>query len=140
MQHGKLATSEQLVNGRALFQRHCGNCHRLYGQGEMIGPDLTGSGRHDLDYLLQNMVDPSAVVDTNFRMKIVTTKDGRVMQGLIISPTERTITLQTQTESITLERSAIERIEQTSLSPMPDGLLDQLTDEQIRDLIAYLQS
>jgi putative heme-binding domain-containing protein len=136
---GRVASGEELSKGRALFERHCSNCHRLYGQGDSIGPDLTGSGRHDLDFLLHNLVDPSAVVDANYRMKIVTTHDGRVIQGLIRLQTDRTITVQTQTESVTLERTAIEQLEQTSLSPMPDGLLDQLSAEQVRALIAYLR-
>jgi putative membrane-bound dehydrogenase-like protein len=136
---GEPATSDELSRGRALFARHCSNCHRLYGEGDAVGPDLTGSGRHDLDYVLQNIVDPSAVVDANYRMTIVTTKDGRLIKGLISAQTDRTITLQTPTESTTLERTEAESIEQTSLSPMPDGLLDQLSKRQIRELIAYLR-
>ncbi len=133
------ATREDLARGRQLFVRTCSTCHRLYGQGEMIGPDLTGSGRHDLDYLLQNIIDPSAVVASNYRMQVVMTDDGRVYNGIVAAQTERTITLRTQTESVTLERNAIEEIVQTELSPMPDGLLDNLDPQQVRQLIAYLR-
>ncbi|MFP6602983.1 MAG: PVC-type heme-binding CxxCH protein, partial [Pirellulaceae bacterium] len=70
-----------LAAGRALFKKRCANCHRLFGDGENIGPDLTGSGRANLDYILQNTVTPSAVVAAGYRVSIVATKDGRVLTG-----------------------------------------------------------
>ena len=74
-------------NGRLVFSKTCQQCHKLYGQGGTIGPDLTGSNRSDLDYLLANIIDPSAEVARDFRMSVVRTKDERVMTGII---TERT--------------------------------------------------
>jgi putative heme-binding domain-containing protein len=133
-------STSDLSHGRQLFQQVCANCHRLYGQGDRLAPDLTGSGRHNLDYLLENIIDPSAVVDAGFRMKIIVTSDGRVLNGIISAQNERTITVRTQTESVTLQRSAVESVKQTSLSPMPDGLLDNLTQSQVEQLIAYLRN
>jgi putative heme-binding domain-containing protein len=126
--------------GRAVFQQACANCHKLYGAGGAVGPDLTGSGRQNLDYLLSNIVDPSAVVNRDFRMSIVRHADGRVLNGLILSQDEQRVVLQTEKEKLTLPRGEIEEIKLTTLSPMPEGILQPLKEEQIRDLVAYLMS
>lgn len=128
-----------LGRGRALFAKHCQNCHRLYGEGETVGPDLTGSDRANLDYVLSNIVDPSAVVDKKYRMSILLTDDDRIINGLIIDETDRAITLQTATERLTFPRDEIVSQKITEKSPMPDGLLETLTPEQIRDLVGYLR-
>ncbi len=124
--------------GRSVFNATCASCHTLYGEGGKVGPDLTGSGRANLDYLLENLVDPSAVVTADFRMSIVELKDGRVLNGLVGDKTERTLTLKTSTESLTLERSEIVTSRESSLSLMPEGILDGLSIEQVRNLVAYL--
>ena len=112
----------------------------MYGVGVKIGPDLTGSNRKNLDYLLENIVDPSASVGTDFRTMIVLLDDGRVINGVVTASTERTLTLQTATESVTLDRAEIESLKQSKTSLMPDGLLQNQSSEQIRDLIGYLMS
>jgi putative membrane-bound dehydrogenase-like protein len=127
-----------LSAGRALFNTACAACHRLYGQGGEVGPDLTGAGRDNLAYLLDNIADPSAVVSADFRMNVADLKDGRVLNGLVTARTERTVTLRTMTETLTLERSEIEKLQESALSLMPEGLLEALSPEQQRDLIAYL--
>jgi putative membrane-bound dehydrogenase-like protein len=124
--------------GRALFDRLCATCHRLHGQGADIGPDLTGSGRDNLDYLLENIVDPGAAVSADFRMVVVAMRDGRILNGLVKAQTARTLTLQTQTEALVLDRGEIEEMRPSASSLMPDGLLDPLKPEEIRDLIVYL--
>ena len=126
--------------GRAIFQKSCATCHVMYGVGVKIGPDLTGSNRKNLDYLLENIVDPSASVGTDFRTMIVLLDDGRVINGVVTASTERTLTLQTATESVTLDRAEIESLKQSKTSLMPDGLLQNQSSEQIRDLIGYLMS
>jgi putative membrane-bound dehydrogenase-like protein len=124
--------------GRAIFDRVCGACHKLYGSGGEIGPDLTGSGRDNLDYLLENIIDPSAAVSADFRMVVVAVRDGRVLNGLVKGQTARALVLQTQTESIVVPRSEIEAVQPSTASLMPDGLLDTLSATEVRDLIAYL--
>jgi putative heme-binding domain-containing protein len=124
--------------GRVFFNNICASCHTIYGHGGQVGPDLTGSGRDNLDYLLDNIVDPSAEVSADFRMTTVDLKDDRTLNGLITAKTERTITLKTMTETVTLERAEIESLRESSLSLMSEGLLEGLTEAQVRDLIAYL--
>ena len=99
---------------------------------------MTGSGRENLDYLLENIVDPGATVSADFRMIVVAMKDGRILNGMIKARSDRTLTLQTQTESIVLDRSEIEAIKPSSSSLMADGLLDNLNRQEVRDLIGYL--
>ncbi len=125
-------------HGRTLFQKTCSKCHRLYGQGEKIGPDLTGSNRNNLDYLLQNIVSPSAVVGRDYRMSTVTTHRGQTFNGLIVEDSPRILTIQTQTDLQSIATQDIEEIRKTTLSPMPDGLLNGLSQADIRDLFAYL--
>ncbi|MBX3422264.1 MAG: c-type cytochrome [Pirellulaceae bacterium] len=125
--------------GRVLFQRHCSQCHRLLGSGSQIGPDLTGGNRQDLDFWLENIVDPSAVVARDFYMSTLQMVDGRVLSGLVVSRSENAIELRTPTELLTLATAEIESQRTSAISPMPDGLLDALDMGQIRDLISYLR-
>lgn len=126
--------------GRLVFNTLCANCHRLYGHGAEIGPDLTGAGRQNLDYLLSNIVDPSAVVTADFRMSVVVLDDGRVLNGILTARTKRTITVQTAKEKIVVPRDDIDELQPSQLSLMPEGQMQPLRDEQIRDLIAYLMT
>jgi putative heme-binding domain-containing protein len=128
-----------LGNGRRLFKKLCQNCHRLFGEGEHIGPDLTGANRNDIDYLLHNVVDPSAIVAKDYRMTILLTTDERIFNGLVTNETDRTISIQTATEKLSFDKEKIQSQKVTEKSPMPDGLLDTLSSNEIRNLIRYLQ-
>ncbi|PYL01709.1 MAG: hypothetical protein DME19_00715 [Verrucomicrobia bacterium] len=120
----RLKTAD-LPHGRQIFNQACAS---------------TGSGRASLDYLLENIVDPSAVVPADFWMSVVELKDGRTLNGVVAAKTDRTMTLQTMTEQVTVERADIKTIRESTLSLMPDGLIESLDEAQVRDLIAYLMS
>lgn len=126
-------------HGQQLFKQHCGNCHRFFGEGGAIGPDLSGAQRTNLDYLLENIVAPSVTVSNDFQMQIVTTVDGRVLTGLVESDNDDVLTLLTATERIALPKAEIESQSRSKNSMMPTGLLDPLSDQDIRDLMGYLQ-
>jgi putative heme-binding domain-containing protein len=115
-------------------------CHKLFGEGGNVGPDLTGAQRHNLSYLLENIIDPSATVSKNFHMSVVITERGRVLNGIVTAQTDRTLTLQTPTDRLLLAQDEIQEIRKSSLSMMPERMLDGLTSDQARDLIAYLMS
>ncbi len=127
-----------LSQGRVLFTAICGACHQMYGEGGQIGPDLTGSGRSNLDYLLENIADPSGVVSADYRMSLLTLQDGRVLSGVITSTSDKTLTLRTLAETMTLEKTEITKTKTSPISMMPEGLLLAFQQDQIRDLIAYL--
>jgi putative membrane-bound dehydrogenase-like protein len=134
--HAGVATA-----GKAVFANQCGKCHKLFGAGNSIGPDLTGSERTRLDVLLANMVDPSGVVRPEFQSYVAVTDDGRVLTGLMAESSPRTVTLLDSANVRTvLVRDDLEQLKASSVSLMPEQLLDKLSEQELCDLIAYLQS
>jgi len=129
-----------LSNGRRLFKKACATCHKMFGEGSEIGPDLTGSNRDSSEYLLDNIVDPSRIVPRGMRQVIFLLDDGRVITGVPIREDEHTITIQTADSIKTLDTKTIERRQQQETSLMPEGLLENLSDQEVRDLFAFLQS
>lgn len=127
-------------DGRKLFDKTCGTCHMMFGEGKKIGPDLTGSNRDSIDYLLDNIVDPSRIVPRGMRQSIFLLDDGRVITGVPIREDSNTLTIQTTDGVKSVDTDAIERRQQQETSLMPEGLLENLSDAQIRDLFAFLQS
>ncbi|MBL8848656.1 MAG: c-type cytochrome, partial [Planctomycetaceae bacterium] len=133
-------TNSDLKSGRALFQKKCAQCHKLYGEGASIGPDLTGSQRTSLDYLLQHVVDPGAVVPNEYKVFTLLTNDGRLVQGVVPEQNDQVVVIQTPTERIVIDRSEIDVFEPASLSMMPEGLLESLSPAERRDLVGYLST
>ncbi len=136
----KIIAQGNRAQGRLVFKTFCAVCHKLFDDGGAIGPDLTGSDRRNLDYVLENLIDPSAAVSKDFQMVVVSTTGGRVLTGMIRSETDRAIMIQTPGESITVPKDEIQARQIIPVSMMPEGLLLALKPDQIRDLIAYLQS
>ena len=124
--------------GRQHFTTICASCHQLYGNGGKLGPDLTGAQRGELDYLLENIIDPSGVVSATYRMTTLTLQDGRTLSGVIAASTDRSLTLRQLTEETVIDRQEIANRADAAASIMPEGLLSTLTTDQVRDLIAYL--
>jgi putative heme-binding domain-containing protein len=127
--------------GKTVFATNCGKCHKLFGVGNSIGPDLTGAERTRLDVLLANIVDPSGVVRPEFQTYVAVTDDGRVLTGLMAESSPRTVTLLDSANVRTvLVRDDLEQLKASSVSLMPEQLLDKLSEQELCDLIAYLQS
>jgi putative membrane-bound dehydrogenase-like protein len=124
--------------GRALFGRICAQCHRLFGQGGDVGPDLTGSDRANPDYILENVLDPNASVGRDYTLTNLVTRDGRLIAGILREQTPDALVIQTAAERINVSRDDVEEMKGTNLSMMPEGQLDPLTPQEIRDLFAYL--
>jgi putative membrane-bound dehydrogenase-like protein len=129
------------VRGKPLFEKHCAICHTLFGQGAKVGPDLTGADRKNRHQLLVDIVDPSAVMRKEYIAYVATLKSGRVLTGLIAESTPATLTiLDAKNERTVLTRQDIEDLSPSRLSLMPERVLDQLQDQDIRDLFSYLQA
>lgn len=129
-----------IAKGKEVFDITCGSCHKMYGKGGEIGPELTGSNRSHLDYLLFNILDPSGDIQDDYRLVVLTSRDGRTYTGNIVSETDRQIRLKTVGEGIiSINKANIQSKEVTEVSMMPPGLLDNLSDQEIINMIAYLQ-
>ena len=129
------------ARGRLVFKENCATCHRLFDEGETIGPELTGAERGNLDFLLSSLVDPSSLIRNEYQAQTVALDDGRVLTGLIVEETAGSITLvDGNRQRIVLPRDAVEEMKPSAVSLMPEGQLDKLRDDQIRDLFRYLQS
>jgi putative membrane-bound dehydrogenase-like protein len=131
------------IHGQALFQKLCAACHQLHGQGGKVGPDLTTADRHNRLYLLTHIVDPSAYIRPEYVVQTILTHDERRLSG-IASDRGETLVLTTvvndQPVAITVAKADIADIRPSPISLMPERLLDSLSDREVADLFAYLQS
>ena len=123
-----------------VFDKTCASCHTLFGEGGNVGPDITGSNRTDLNYILSNVVDPSAVLGSDYRMTVVTTDSGQIISGILQKETDSALTLRTLNDTVVVAKKEIDERQLSNLSLMPDGLLDPMPETDVRDLIAYLRS
>ncbi|MDA7497281.1 DUF1080 domain-containing protein [bacterium] len=133
------STPGNASRGRSIFVRTCQQCHSLFGIGGKVGPDITGSNRSDLVYLLQNVIDPNGVIPNEYQTSTVETEDDRVLTGIVTERNASAITMATANETITIPVSDVIDIQASSLSMMPEGLLTALTDQEVRDLFYYLR-
>jgi putative heme-binding domain-containing protein len=131
----------ELATGHKLFMKHCGVCHTLHGEGQKIGPDLTSADRKNRESLLLNILDPSGTIRPEFISQTAVLVDGRVLTGLVTeSDAARLTIVDAKQQKTVVERSEIEQIEPSAISLMPDGLLQQLSEQELRDLFRYIQS
>ncbi len=126
--------------GRVIFDRSCAKCHTLFGEGGSIGPDLTGSGRQKLDYVLGNLIDPSAIIDPAYRLTTLLTVDGRLFSGFIVYQDDRFVVLRTQQAQVRLQMRDVDELITSNKSMMPEGMLGSYSNSQVRDLVRYLAS
>lgn len=128
-------------DGRARYTERCGQCHRLFGAGGELGPDLTSYHRTDLDRLLANVLAPSLELREGYRTRVVETDDGLVLTGFVESQDEQALVLrQADGRAVTIPTDSILDLYDSQISLMPAGLLNDLDDQQLRDLFAYLRS
>jgi len=133
-------TSPDLSEGRHLYQKVCSSCHILYGSGGKVGPELTGSNRSNLDYLLENILDPSSVIPKEYAVSVLALSNGRLVTGIITQETSDRITVVTANETLTISKADVESRRPSDQSMMPDNLLQNLGDREIRSLFAYLRN
>jgi putative heme-binding domain-containing protein len=127
------------IEGKTIFNTRCASCHKLFGEGGSIAPDLTGYERNSLDFWLPGIIDPSLEIREGYVNYVARTKDGRILVGVIVEQNPQAVTLRdAANQSVTLARSRIESLKASPASPMPPGLLNGLTKRQLRDLFAYL--
>ena len=127
--------------GKKLFKETCAKCHRLFGDGGQIGPDLTSYKRDDVGNMLINIVNPSAEVREGFETYQALTDDGRIVTGFLVDRDNQVVVLRgADGQNVTLAQSEIEELLPQRKSLMPEGVLREFNDQQVRDLFAYLRS
>ncbi|MEI6231805.1 MAG: PVC-type heme-binding CxxCH protein [Planctomycetota bacterium] len=126
--------------GAAIFEKTCMPCHAIFAKGNHVGPELTGSNRKDINYLLENIVDPNAVVGAPYNVWSIKKKDGIVLSGLIAEQDEKTVTLKSENDKReVIQREDISKMTDQKKSMMPEGLPDTLKPQEFRDLVKFLQ-
>lgn len=136
----KESARPDLSLGRAIFLKTCQQCHTLFGAGARTGPELTGSNRANIDYILSNIVDPSAQIGKDYQVQVVVTVDGRTLNGIVKAEDQNAITLATANEVVVVPKSEIDERATSDKSMMPDDILKPFSEREIRSLIAYLAS
>jgi putative membrane-bound dehydrogenase-like protein len=130
-----------LYRGHALFTQTCAKCHVLFREGGQIGPDLTSHQRDDTPRMLLAVANPSLEIREGFETWTVTTDDGRVLTGFLFDQDANVVVLRgADGQNVTVRRESIEDMSKSPASLMPEGLLDELSDQQIRDLFSYLRT
>ncbi len=126
--------------GEAIFMQRCATCHQLFQKGGKIGPDLTPYQRGNLETLLPSVIQPSVEIREGFEQVSLLTQGGRILTGFLTDQDTQVVTLRGKAgEDIRIERDEIESIVPVGRSLMPDGLVDDLTQQQLRDFFAYLR-
>lgn len=126
--------------GRVLFAKTCMQCHTLFDAGGKVGPELTGANRQDLDYVLSNILDPSAVMAKDYQATTIRTKSDRVVTGLLKFEDNNSVTLLTENDTLIIPKTEIDARKLSEISMMPEGLLANLSRDDARHLLAYLKS
>ncbi len=133
-----LAGPADLQAGHEIAKKTCFVCHKLYGEGAEVGPDLTGVGRSTLDALLANVIDPNQVVGKGYENVEVETRDGRSLGGRMVENTDtRVRLLSAGPKEEVIAKSDIASMRVTEMSVMPEGL-EQMPDADFRNLIMYI--
>lgn len=124
--------------GKQLFVQLCATCHKIGNDGVRIGPELTGAGKNGIKYFLENIIDPNAVIGTDFQLTTVETTKGDTISGLVINETPGALTLRTTAEQIILPKAEISKRATSDKSLMPEGLLEGLPGRQQIELLKFL--
>jgi putative membrane-bound dehydrogenase-like protein len=137
----KAMKKADLAAGKALFQQSCGLCHQLFGDGNAVGPNLTGSNRGNLDYLLENVLDPNALIGKDYQLNVFKLKSGNTVSGIVQSETADVFNLvMPGGVKLAVAKPEVANREVLAVSLMPEGLFDALKPDQVVNLVAYLQS
>jgi putative membrane-bound dehydrogenase-like protein len=134
------AGSGSFLRGKKVFEAQCAKCHKFDGAGNEVGPNLDGAGR-DVEYLLANILDPNRVIGAPYFMRTINLLNGKVETGVLHAEDDQTISL--KGENAILKVIAKKEIEESKIqekSLMPEGLAYNMTVQDFRDLVRYLQA
>ncbi len=127
------------VAGQAVFKKICAQCHKIYGEGQDVGPELTSNGRNDFEQLVSNVFDPSLVIGPGYQATTVATTEGRILTGLLIEDGKQRVVLKLQGGQVeTIQRGQVDELKTSEMSLMPDSFESQISRQEIADLCAFL--
>ena len=133
------ATPGDPAAGQAVFNKLCAQCHKIYGEGQDVGPDITSNGRNDFNQLVSNVFDPSLVIGPGYQATTLATADGRVLTGLLAEDGKDRVVLKIQGGKLEIiPRDQIEQVKTADVSLMPEEVEKQLSPQEIADLFAFL--
>ncbi|MCA9183739.1 MAG: c-type cytochrome, partial [Planctomycetales bacterium] len=128
-----------LEQGKLLFIKNCANCHKHSGEGQEVGPDLSGMAVHPKHELLIHILDPNRSVEGNFRRYTLMTTEGQVLTGMLAGESQSAIELvDAEGKRQSISREDIEQLTSTQLSLMPTGFEQQLQVADMTDLLEFL--
>jgi putative membrane-bound dehydrogenase-like protein len=128
-------------NGRETFKKNCATCHRVGGVGVDVGPDIADTRTKTLEALLFDIVVPNAAIDANYVNYVVSTKDGRILTGLLTAESASSITLlRAERQTDVVLRKDIDEIASTGISLMPEGLEKSISFQEMADLLVFLKN
>lgn len=128
-------------NGKDLFMKNCGKCHTLFTEGGNIGPNLTSYQRDNLRQILVNIVNPSLEIREGFENFVIQTENGLTLNGFITDEDNQVVVLKTaEGQRVIIPKDEIEQQVAVKRSLMPEGTLKNLSNQQVRDLFAFLRS
>jgi putative heme-binding domain-containing protein len=125
--------------GKQVFTKTCAACHKIGGEGTKIGPDLDGIGNRGAERLVEDILEPSRNVDQAFRTTLISTNDGRSVNGLVLREEGQVIVLaDNQGKEIRVAADNVLEGTVSPLSPMPANVAEQLEEQEFYDLLAFL--
>ncbi len=134
-----LKLTGDVIKGRDLFATTCAKCHIPQAGRPRVGADLSGINNKTKEELLNSILNPSAAIEARFVNYIVTTKDGRIEDGILANETPGAVTLRNADRDVTILRRNIVEIRASAISLMPEGYERSFSQQQIADIIAYLR-
>src|SRR5262249_33732860 len=128
------------VKGKQVFEKNCMQCHRFQGQGHDVGPNLDGAER-SIEYLLVNVLDPNRVVGQPYFTRVILLKNGKLVTGLLAAEDSQTVTLKRENDVLeVIPKTEIDEMKVETKSLMPEGLANNMTPQDFRDLVRYLMA
>jgi putative heme-binding domain-containing protein len=134
----EVLTKADTAKGRAIYERTCAACHKLFGEGAGIGPELTGGERGSLDHWLDNILDPNALVGQGYELHQIEKNDGTTVTGMLAAENDDELILRMVGVETRVAKKDVKSNKALGQSMMPEGLLGGLSDPEVRDLIGYL--
>jgi len=128
-------------NGQEIFKKNCATCHRVAGIGIDVGPDIADTRTKTLAAMLNDILAPNSAIDANYVNYVVSTKDGRILTGLLTAETASSLTLiRAEKQADVVLRKDVDEIGSTGISLMPEGLEKNISVQEMADLLGFLKN